>query len=181
VTFVRWPRTDAKLIRIGEMLPSEEIDMSVYAALLEAAYAQRTLDEARAPSGISAGEQPPKTAVPAGRGLVMKHEPGAASGTKPAESSHSGSVDTVGRVELKATVGKAGFSTSIARSPGSATTLATFTPRSASTRWQMTRGSTESSYGTASSNRSKKEPRTSRSLWNEPSGGPRLRRTLTLR
>ena len=91
------------------MLPSEEIDMSADAALLEAAYAHRALDEARAPSGTPAGEQPPETAMPAGGGLAMKDEPGAAAGTRPAESSHGGSVDTVGRVELKATVGKAGF------------------------------------------------------------------------
>ena len=100
---------DPKLIRIGEMLPSEEIDMSADAALLEAAYAQRALDEARAPSGALAGELSPETAMPAGGGLAMKHELGVAAGTKPAESSHSGSVDTVGRVELKATIGKAGF------------------------------------------------------------------------
>jgi hypothetical protein len=100
---------DPKLIRIGEMLPSEEIDMSADAALLEAAYAQRTLDEARAPSGTPTGEQAPETAMPASGGPAMKDEPGAAAGTKSAESSHVGSVDTVGRVELKATVGKAGF------------------------------------------------------------------------
>ncbi len=100
---------DPKLIRIGEMLPSEEIDMSADAALLEAAYAQRTPDEARAPSGTPAGKQPPETGMPAGGGLTMKDEPGAAAGTKSAESSHGGSVDTVGRVELKATVGKDGL------------------------------------------------------------------------
>jgi hypothetical protein len=100
---------DPRLIRVGEMLPSEEIDMSADAALLDATYAQRALDEARAPSGTSAGEWRPETAISASGGLAMKDEPSEATGTKSAESSHSGSVDTVGRVDLKATVGKAGF------------------------------------------------------------------------
>jgi hypothetical protein len=99
---------DPKLIRIGEMLPSDEIDMSSDATLLEAAYAQRTLDEARAPNETPAGEQP-ETAKPAGIGHPTKDEPGAAAGTQSAGAPHGGSVDSVGRVELKATVGKAGF------------------------------------------------------------------------
>ena len=100
---------DPKLIRIGEILPAEEIDMSADAALLEAAYAHRALNEARALSDTPAGDQSPETAIPAGAGLATKNEHGAAAETKPAESSHSGSVDTVGRVKLKATVGKDGF------------------------------------------------------------------------
>jgi hypothetical protein len=47
--------------------------------------------------------------MPAGGGLAIKDKSGAAAGTKSAESSHSGATDTVSRVELKATVGKAGF------------------------------------------------------------------------
>jgi hypothetical protein len=125
---------DPKLIRIGEMLPSEEIDMSADAALLEAAYAQHALDQARALSGTPAEEWPPETTRPAGGGLAIRDETGAAAGMKPAESSHSGSVDTVGRVELKATLARPDSSTSIMRSPGSATTPVTSMWRSASTR-----------------------------------------------
>jgi hypothetical protein len=99
---------DPKLIRIDEMLRSEEIDMSSDAALLEAAYAQRTLDEARAPNTTPAGEQP-ETAKPGGIGHPTKDEPGVATGTQSVGAAHGGSVDSVGRVELKATVGKAGF------------------------------------------------------------------------
>src|ERR1019366_7003891 len=44
---------DPKLIRIGERLPSEEIDMSADAALLEAEYAQRLLYATRTPSAAS--------------------------------------------------------------------------------------------------------------------------------
>ena len=100
---------DPKLIRIGEMLPSEEIDMSADAALLEAAYAQRTLDEGRTPSGTPTGDGRPETTISASSELATMDEARKTTGTKSAESSHSGSVDTVGRVELKATVGKAGF------------------------------------------------------------------------
>jgi hypothetical protein len=99
---------DPKLIRIGEMLPSDEIDMSSDAVLLEAAYAQRTLDEARAPSTTPTGEQP-ETVKPADIEHPTKDEPDVATGTEPAGTPHGGSVDSVGRVELKATVGKAGF------------------------------------------------------------------------
>jgi hypothetical protein len=99
---------DPKLIRIGEMLPSDEIDMSSDAALLEAAYGQRTLDESRAPNTTPAGEQP-ETAEPAGIGHPTKDEPGVATGTQSAGAPHGGSVDSVGRVGLKATVGKDGF------------------------------------------------------------------------
>lgn len=99
---------DPKLIRIGELLPSDEIDMSSDAALLEAAYAQRTLDEARAPNTTPAGEQP-GTVKPGGIEHPAKDEPGVATGAKSAGAPHGGSVDSVCRVELKATVGKAGF------------------------------------------------------------------------
>jgi hypothetical protein len=92
---------DPKLIRIGEMLPSDEIDMSSDAALLEAAYAQHTLDEARAPNETPAGEQP-ETVKPAGIEHPAKDEPGVVTGTESAGAPHGGSVDSVGRVELKA-------------------------------------------------------------------------------
>lgn len=49
-------------------------------------------------------------------------------------ASHGGSVDSIGRFELKATVGKADSSTSIVRFPGSATTPATSTWNSRSTQ-----------------------------------------------
>ena len=98
----------------------------------------------------------------------MKDEPGAAAGTKPAESSHSGSVDTVGRVELKATVGKAGFfdlnrALSWLRDNASDVhveiSIDAVAPDEGFDRVE--------SYGMASSNRSKKEARTWRSLWSE--------------
>jgi hypothetical protein len=100
---------EPKLIRIGEMLPSEEIDMSADAALLEATYAQRTLDRARAPADAPPGEWRPETPTSAGGALAVKDEAGEGAAAKPAEASRSGPVDTIGRVELKATVGKAGF------------------------------------------------------------------------
>src|SRR6266536_2378948 len=100
---------DPKLIRIGEMLPSEEIDMSADAALLEATYAQRALDGARAPSALPAEDSWPDTATSASGGPVMKDAAGEGAEAESAESSHSRPVDAVGRVELKATVGKAGF------------------------------------------------------------------------
>jgi hypothetical protein len=80
---------EPKLIRIGEMLPSDEIDISSDAALLEAAYAQRTLDEARASSPAPAGEQP-ETAVPAGTGHPAEDEPGVATGAKSAGAPRGG-------------------------------------------------------------------------------------------
>jgi hypothetical protein len=99
---------EPKLIRIGEMLPGDEIDMSSDAALLEAAYAQRTLDEARAPSTTPTGGQP-GTVEPADTEHPTKDESDVATGTESAGTPHGGPVDSVGRVELKATVGKAGF------------------------------------------------------------------------
>ena len=67
---VREPR----LIRIAETLPSEEIDMSSDAGLLEVSYAQHLLDTARAPAAATPpnwnaddsgaeGEEPPSGMV----------------------------------------------------------------------------------------------------------------------
>ena len=98
-----------KLVRIGEMLPSEEIDMSADAVLLEAVYAQRTLDKARAPSGMPTEDHRPGTTISPSDGLATMDEAGETAGTTSVGSSHSRPVDTVGRIELKATVGKAGF------------------------------------------------------------------------
>jgi hypothetical protein len=100
---------DPKLIRIGEMLPSDEIDLSADAALLEADYAQRTLDGARAPRGTPGGDGRPETTPSASAGPATNGEARDTGETRSAESSRSGPVHTVGRVELKATVGKAGF------------------------------------------------------------------------
>jgi hypothetical protein len=91
------------------MLPSEEIDMSADAVLLEAIYAQHTLDKARAPSGMPEEDQQPETAMSPGDGLATMDEAGEIARTTSAESPHSRLVDTVGRIGLKATVGKAGF------------------------------------------------------------------------
>ena len=99
---------DPKLIRIGEMLPSEEIDLSADAALLEADYAQRALEEARAPSDSNGRAAAGDGNV---RGRRARHEERgpARRGDETGGIVTSGSVDTVGRVELKATVGKTGF------------------------------------------------------------------------
>ena len=70
---------EPKLNRIGEMLPSDEIDMSSDAALLEAAYAQCTLDESAYQAPAPAGEQP-ETAVPPGTRHPAEDEPGVATG-----------------------------------------------------------------------------------------------------
>jgi hypothetical protein len=107
------------------MLPSEEIDMSADAVLLEAVYAQRTLDKARAPSGMPTEDHRPGTTISPSDGLATMDEAGETAGTTSVGSSHSRPVDTVGRIELKATVGKAGF---FATTPGMSTW------RSASTR-----------------------------------------------
>jgi hypothetical protein len=100
---------DPKLIRIGDMLPSDEIDTSADAALLEADYAQRTLDTARAPSGTPAADGQPERTTPASGEPATTDNAGTTAQTKPAGSPHGGPADTVGRVELKATIGKTGF------------------------------------------------------------------------
>jgi hypothetical protein len=98
---------DPRLIRIGEMLPSEEIDMSADAALLEAHYAQRLLDAACRPSTTPAGALRTEAVIPSTDELAVPQGPSKTKDTTALESSRSGSADTVGRVELKATVGKA--------------------------------------------------------------------------
>jgi Protein of unknown function (DUF499) len=99
---------DPKLVRIGEMLPGEEIDLSGDAALLEAGYAQRLLGAARAPDGARPEDW---HTGPAGAGTepVATEEPGRTPGTTVSQPPPGKRADTVGRVEVKATVGKAGF------------------------------------------------------------------------
>ena len=100
---------DPKLIRIGEILPSEEIDMSADAALLEANYAQHLLDAARAPSAKPTGAwHTGLETASTGEHPVSDGSTGATATTSQ-EPSRGGSADTVARVRVKATVGKAGF------------------------------------------------------------------------
>jgi Protein of unknown function (DUF499) len=100
---------DPKLIRIGELLPSDEIDLSTEAALLETGYAQRLLNAATAPAGTAGAEVAPTTLIP------VSSRPGGEpeSTTTPAVASggptSSARGESVARVDLKATIGKTGF------------------------------------------------------------------------
>lgn len=100
---------DPKLIRIGEMLPSEEIDMSADAALLEATYAQRLLEGTRRPSVTPDINWLPGQTAATHDGATSVESPARASRGEGTEPSRSGPTDTVARVELRATLGKDGF------------------------------------------------------------------------
>jgi len=99
---------DPKLVRLGEMLPGEEIDLSGDAALLEAGYAQRLLGAADAPDGARPEDW---HTLPAAAALEHAVTEGLARtpGTTVSQPPPGKHADTVGRVEVKATVGKAGF------------------------------------------------------------------------
>jgi hypothetical protein len=99
---------DPKLIRIGEMLPGEEIDMSADAVLLEADYARRLLVAARTPSAALEAWHREMVNTPTGE-LAALEVPAGITAPTSQEPSRSGPTDIVGRVELKATIGKAGF------------------------------------------------------------------------
>jgi hypothetical protein len=99
---------EPKLIRIGEMLPSDEIDMSTEAALLEANYAQRLLDVATAPN-VEAGGIPPTAVIPISSEPAVTQVPTGTPTTPTPEPSSPKRADSVARVNLKATVGKTGF------------------------------------------------------------------------
>jgi hypothetical protein len=100
---------EPKLIRIGELLPGDEIDLSTDAALLEADYAQHLLDATAGPTVRAGGETIPPTTIP------ISGEPGveqASSGipmTSTPISPPPKPTDSVTRVRLKATVSKTGF------------------------------------------------------------------------
>jgi hypothetical protein len=100
---------DPKLVRIGEVLPGEEIDLSGDAALLEAGYAQRLLDAAHAPDGARPEDWHAETAGPGAPELAATEEPTRTPGTTVSQPPPGKRADRVGRVEVKATVGKAGF------------------------------------------------------------------------
>jgi hypothetical protein len=101
---------DPKLIRVAELLPGEEIDMSADAALLEATYAQRLLDATRTPNDMPTGGQPTGEASAAtGEPIVAADERSTVAVNKPSGRSPGGSADTVGRVELRTTVHKDGL------------------------------------------------------------------------
>jgi hypothetical protein len=96
-----------KLIRIGELLPSDEIDMSTEAALLEAGYAQRLLDAATTPAGTAEAEIPPTARIP------VSSEPSGELASTPVvaggEPMSPKRGESVARVDLKATLSKTGF------------------------------------------------------------------------
>jgi hypothetical protein len=101
---------DPKLIRIAELLPSEEIDMSADAALLEAVYARRLLDAARTPSAMPTGDEPTGEASSVnGERVVGEKGPAVAGAITSARPSRGGSADAVARLALRATVDKGGF------------------------------------------------------------------------
>ena len=91
------------------MLPSEEIDMSVDAAMLEATYAQRLLEGTRR-LGVTPDIRwlPDETGTP-GDEPTSAESPARATWRDGTEPSRSGPTDTVARIELKATLGKDGF------------------------------------------------------------------------
>jgi Protein of unknown function (DUF499) len=100
---VREPR----LIRIGELLPSDEIDISTEAALLEAGYAQRLLDAAKTPAGTDGTEIPSTTLIP------VSSEPGGESTrttvVSSGEPTSPRSGESLARIDLTATLSKSGF------------------------------------------------------------------------
>jgi hypothetical protein len=102
---VREPR----LIRIGEMLPSDEIDMSAEAALLEANYAQRLLDAATAPNVEAGAATPPPAVIPVSSEPGVTHVPAVTPTATPTELPPARRADSSARVNLKASVGKSGF------------------------------------------------------------------------
>lgn len=105
-TEIREPR----LIRIGVVLPSDEIDLSADAVLLDANYVQRLLEELRTPEGTNPTiEVTPYHTVP---DVVGKPSAGDKSRDTPLPPSGEGgrtSTDAVGHLGLTATVGKSGF------------------------------------------------------------------------
>jgi hypothetical protein len=101
---------EPKLIRIGEMLPGDEIDMSVEAALLEADFARRLLDAAKAPKTEAGDGTLPPAVIPISSEPGMKQEPPRTPATPSTpEPSSPKPTDSVTRISLKATVGKTGF------------------------------------------------------------------------
>jgi hypothetical protein len=102
---VREPR----MIRIGETLPADEIDLSGDAALLEADYAQHLLDALRSPTPPTAASTPPATTIPVSSEPGSRQAPAGVRAAPATESSQQKATESVARVDLKATVGKAGF------------------------------------------------------------------------
>ena len=98
---------EPKLIRIGELLPGDEIDMSTDAALLEPEYAQRLLDTTATVTVLIGGGTLPPTTTPTGDKPGGGQAPGTATPTPQAPSSKP--ADSVARVRLKASVGRTGF------------------------------------------------------------------------
>jgi hypothetical protein len=100
---------EPKLIRVGEVLPSDEIDVSADAVLLDATYAQLLLDEVRAPA-----EATPLDSTPGDTTRHVTNETSLAdrpTDSQPLRSdqpSHT-PTDTVAHLDLTAVVGKAGF------------------------------------------------------------------------
>ena len=103
---VREPR----LIRIAETLPSEEIDMSSDAGLLEVSYAQHLLDTARAPAAATPPNWNADDSGAEGEEPTVRDGQTDRSEQPPAKPVDTGSSpDIVTRVKLTATVGKSGF------------------------------------------------------------------------
>jgi hypothetical protein len=103
---------EPKLIRIGELLPGDEIDMSTDASLLEATYAQRLLEATRTPIDRPQDEPLTGEGGSAGNGeRTIVHDDGGASGSGETsrETLPGGSADTISRVGIRATVHKGGL------------------------------------------------------------------------
>ena len=101
---------EPKLIRVGETLRSEEIDMSADAALLEVSYAQRLLDAARAPAGPTAPTSGAGGASAGGKEGSIGDDRTETHGQPPTKVPDVGpSPESVRQLELRATVGKTGF------------------------------------------------------------------------
>jgi hypothetical protein len=99
---------EPKLIRLGDMLPSDEIDMSADAALLEAGHAHQLLDAVRTPVATGVPEGSEETTGVAGGVITVTDGPTVT--PKPPPTKPPGvSRDAITRVELKATVGKGGL------------------------------------------------------------------------
>ncbi len=100
---------DPRLVRIGEMLPGDEIDLSGDAALLEAGYARRLLGAAHTPDVTWLEDSHTIEVGSNALELAVADDPARTPGTTVSQPPPGQRANTVGRVEVKATVGKAGF------------------------------------------------------------------------
>jgi hypothetical protein len=99
---------EPKLTRLEELLPSDEIDLSTDAALLEVGYARQLLDAVRTPVGIVAPDWRVETATAAGGAQSVQNAP-TDTAPSPATKPSGVSRDVITRVALRASLDKPGL------------------------------------------------------------------------